>query len=646
MESWKAIGAGSVVQAWLNPGVRVSEYLTRIPEPFHLTPIPVRESDKPWLGKELDRCVVTGAIEPAKCTDFVSNAFVHTQPNGKKRLVINFKFLNTFCKKVAQKYETLKVLRNLAQQGDFAISFDLQDGFHAIPIAEEDRKYLTFELDGKIWQCAALPFGWTLSPWIFNKVMRVVVRFFRSHAGPHLDKKKAVPKKPWNPDEYPSVKDPGNIRCLPYVDDFLFLFRNRELAVWGARFIDLTLQKLGLIRSRKKSVWTPTQRLDHLGLRVDFHEGLYICPPSSVKVIKKQARALLVTATKAAGRVPVRALATLTGTVASVHLACPLARFRTRSLHDYLGCPTDWNGWTKLTRAARTDLRWWEVGFDAGAQQRVIWEKPTQRQLHCDASGTLGWGAVRDLTEPAQGFWRAHQRHHIIAMKELKAVRFAIESFLPELANHIVRLHEDNQTVLKILLSGTSRSPSLMKELRKLFHLCGLHGITLRPEYIRSHLNVLADRLSRLRDQDDWKLNPELFQVACATWKTPTIDRFATANNRQTRRYNSRFWGPDCEARDSFTQRWKGEENWINPPWGLIPRVLAKIRAEGAAATLALPYWTSQHWWPTLVDMADDYIYFPPRRDLFLPGDKGSAVTVGAPKWGIVLARIEARRLH
>ena len=208
IDSWRAIGAGSVVQGWLN-GVRVSEYLMKVPAPFHLPAIPVKACDKPWLGKELDRCVVTGAMEPATDTTYVSNAFVHTQPNGKRRLVINFKHLNTFMRKVAQKYETLKVLRNLAQEGDWAISFDLQDGFHAIPIAEEDRKYLTFEIDGKIWQCAALPFGWTLSPWIFCKVMRVVVRFFRSHAGPHLDVRRPPPRKPWDPGKYPTVKSPG-----------------------------------------------------------------------------------------------------------------------------------------------------------------------------------------------------------------------------------------------------------------------------------------------------------------------------------------------------------------------------------------------------------------------------------------------------
>jgi hypothetical protein len=128
------------------------------------------------------------------------------------------------------------------------------------------------------------------------------------------------------------------------------------------------------------------------------------------------------------------------------------------------------------------------------------------------------------LEEPSAA--RAHS-----PLKELRAVRYAVESFMPELANHIVQLYEDNQAVVAILMSGTSRSPELMRELRKLFDICGLRNITLRPEYIRSHLNVLADRLSGLRDHDDWKLNPKIFQEATTRWGTPEVDHFATANN-------------------------------------------------------------------------------------------------------------------
>jgi hypothetical protein len=94
--------------------------------------------------------------------------------------------------------------------------------------------------------------------------------------------------------------------------------------------------------------------------------------------------------------------------------------------------------------------------------------------------------------------------------------------------------------VVAIIMSGTSTSPELMRELRKLFDICGSRNITLRPQYIRSHLNVLADKLSGLRDHDDWKLNPKIFQEAATRWGTPEVDRFATANNAQCKRFATR----------------------------------------------------------------------------------------------------------
>ena len=58
----------------------------------------------------------------------------------KRRVVMHFDKLNKETLKSAFRYETLKSLRHLAKKGDWAISFDLEDGFHAILIHPDDRK--------------------------------------------------------------------------------------------------------------------------------------------------------------------------------------------------------------------------------------------------------------------------------------------------------------------------------------------------------------------------------------------------------------------------------------------------------------------------------------------------------------------------
>ena len=69
---------------------------------------------------------------------------------------------------------------------------------------------------------------------------------------------------------------------------------------------------------------------------------------------------------------------------------------------------------------------------------------------------------------------------HHITFKELKVVRCAIESFIPDFKGRRSLLHEDNRFVVGVLTHLTSRSPTMMSELRKLFLLTDEHDISIR----------------------------------------------------------------------------------------------------------------------------------------------------------------------
>jgi hypothetical protein len=96
-------------------------------------------------------------------------------------------------------------------------------------------------------------------------------------------------------------------------------------------------------------------------------------------------------------------------------------------------------------------------------------------------------------------------------LKELKAARLVVQMFFPQLGGKGVLLHENNYAVCYILAGLTSRPPSMMTELRKLWHMLNKNGIDIRARYMRSAANVWADRLSRHLVSDDWQLYPVLF---------------------------------------------------------------------------------------------------------------------------------------
>ncbi|WP_371079275.1 hypothetical protein, partial [Salmonella enterica] len=90
-----------------------------------------------------------------------------------------------------------------------------------------------------------------------------------------------------------------------------------------------------------------------------------------------------------------------------------------------------------------------------------------------------------------------------------------------------MQLWEDNQAVVAILKSWTTRSPDMMRILRKLWLLLDSLNITLVARYIRSADNVQADELSRRHDPGDWRLNPDVFLTLDKLWGPHTVDRFA-----------------------------------------------------------------------------------------------------------------------
>ena len=57
---------------------------------------------------------------------------------------------------------------------------DLKDACFAIPLNCQDRKFLRFQRQGKVYQFNYLPFGLSSAPWIFTKATKPVVTILRT----------------------------------------------------------------------------------------------------------------------------------------------------------------------------------------------------------------------------------------------------------------------------------------------------------------------------------------------------------------------------------------------------------------------------------------------------------------------------------
>ncbi|KAK3289666.1 hypothetical protein CYMTET_2936 [Cymbomonas tetramitiformis] len=461
------------------------------------------------------------------------------------RLMMDFRWLNEFCVKSKCKMETLKKLRRLASQGDWCFIFDLKDGYHAVGIDPDFQEFMQFDIQGVLYQCGALPFGWTDSPRIFVKLMKTLVELIRSpqagedrhevkklRDGQEVRRRWAVRRREGG---LRRGSDRSGARVLSYMDDFMVITETQD---------DAFVQRDRLV--------------EHLGLEVDV-EDFFRMTERKLKKIHSKATAILCRATREQRWVQARELAGFNGLCQSVYLAVPTARLYLRELYFVLG------------------------------------KKNT-------------WGSKKE----ARGFWNDEVQKLHITHLELEAVYKTVISFLSELEGKVVRLYCDNQAVVAMLSHFMSRNPELMRRMRKLWLLLDLHDIELQARHIRSEVNEWADRLSRDKDLDDWRINKKWFKYAEEQWG----EHFASEISAQLSSYYSAWHDPGCEGVDSLAYDWRGEHSWVNPPWGLLDEVAHKLREEGAAATVVAPYWPGQSWFRELEALAAEVVIVPRRTDL------------------------------
>ena len=72
-------------------------------------------------------------------------------------------------------------------------------------------------------------------------------------------------------------------------------------------------------------------------------------------------------------------------------------------------------------------------------------------------------------------------------------------------------------------------------------------------EWIPRDANEIAHYVSRIRDFDDWMINPILFQFLDRMWGPHSVDCFAIEQNHHLVCFHSHFWCQRSEAVDTFT---------------------------------------------------------------------------------------------
>ena len=624
---WERRGASPTVVRWLRYGVCPS-FLAE-PAPFDFGDLQISDPSE-QLGCEelLQRYLRTGAIRKSSKTAYVSKCFVIPKRSGGLRLIIDLRPLNRYCTQQPFKYHTLHTLQHALQPSDWMASFDLQDGYHHVDIAASSQHYFCFGVNGQYYTCCGLPFGWSQSPAVFTKVMLAFVHMTR----------RPQPVTVRSGQHSVTLRMPAGVRVRPYLDDFLVMAHSKEAADLAGKYLQALLGQLGLQWHPSKSHWQPTQRIEHLGLLVDSSAGRFEVTDQRVSEIRSLAKNLLATANKNRRWLPVRALAALTGKVASVLLAVPSARFFTRSFHTDIATRSSWHSKVRLSRQSLRDLLWWRrlpARFNGGR----IWTPVSHSTLVTDASDA-GWAGVCDGSLQAHGFWSSAEREEPIAVRELLALKHSVAAFAEHLEGKVVRALTDSIATRSSASKLTSSSGGMMRVVRALWWLLDAQKIQLLPEYVPGPENA-ADALSRWMDSSDWQLHPKVFQQLERLYGPHTVDRFASHTTAQLRRYNTLFYDPAGSGVDAFAQlNWQRENNYCNPPWQLLSKLTSLLGSfPHVQATVLAPYWQSAPWFDQLLEICNEYFVLPVGSKLFHHSTSPNSVSLRS-RWPVIVCRI------
>ena len=129
-------------------------------------------------------------------------------------------------------------------------------------------------------------------------------------------------------------------------------------------------------------------------------------------------------------------------------------------------------------------------------------------EVTSDAAGSLGFGAYF-RSEWFSGAWAPCQAGCSIAYKELFPIVMAAFIWGPQWSCQHILFRSDNEAVMHILVTGTSRTVHRMFLLCKLLLAAARFNFTFMAQHVPGTHNTIADALSRFHWQEFMHLAPE-----------------------------------------------------------------------------------------------------------------------------------------
>ena len=376
-----------------------------------------------------------------------------------------------------------QIIRMVSQFGRGALmaKFDVEAAYRNIAVHPSDRYLLGLQWRNQFYIDLALPFGLRSAPHIFNSLAEIV--------------------------EWILVHNYQIPDLLHYLDDFITAGPpDSSQCALNLRTALRVCESLGLPLHPGKCIG-PSPVMTVLGIELDSVAQVARLPDDKLLALRDLVHSWL--PRKWCTR---RDLESLIGHLHHAAKVVWPGRTFLRRMIDLLCCFRTKDHPIRLNREFHLDLQWWVHLLDQW-HGVSFWLFPglapaADIEVASDAAGSFGFGAY------FQGFWFSGQwappqLSQSIAYKELFPVVVAAHVWGSQWSRKHVLFRSDNEAVVHMLNSRTSKTPSLMRLLRSLLLSAARYSFSFSSRHVPGVNNLIADALSRFHWQDFRRLAPE-----------------------------------------------------------------------------------------------------------------------------------------
>ncbi len=306
------------------------------------------------------------------------------------------------------------------QPRDWFAAIDLKDAYFHVSILPRHRPFLRFAFEGRAWQYRVLPFGLSLSPRVFTKVVEGALAPLRE----------------------------VGVRILNYLDDWLILAQSREQLCDHRDLVLRHLSQLGLRVNWEKSKLSPAQRISFLGVELDSVS-------MTARLTEERAQSVLnCLSSFEAGLWSTETVSEAPGAYGIRSCVTPLGLLHMRPLQHWLHSRVPRWAWRRgalrvnITQECRRSFSpWTDLAF---LRAGVPLEQVSRHVVVTTDASSTGWGATCN-GQAASGLWTGPRLLWHINCLELLAVHLALRQFRPLLLGKHVLVRTDNTAAVSYI---------------------------------------------------------------------------------------------------------------------------------------------------------------------------------------------------